>query len=387
MAAKRDYYEVLGVSKSADADTIKKAYRKLAKKYHPDANKDDPTAQQRFQEITEAYGVLSDPKQKALYDKYGHAAFDGSAAGGAGAGPQGSYGQNGGFHSFHFEGGNMDDLFGDLFGGMFHGKSGQKQSGKSYRTHFGSGFGGSTGGSYAGGFDGSAKSGYSGGFNGTAGSGYSGGFGSSTGNGYTGGFDGFDFGGGSYGGFGSAQRGEDLRAEISVSFDEAAFGCEKKISLQGQDGKVSTVQVKIPAGIESGKTIRLRGKGMPGSGSASAGDLLLKVTVLEKAGFERKGADLYTTVKIPFTTAVLGGEAEVATLTGKVVCRIKPGTQSGSRIRLKGKGIVSMNDASVHGDQYVTVQIDVPKNLSAAAKQKLKEFEEACKGGSSRGAA
>ena len=194
-------------------------------------------------------------------------------------------------------------------------------------------------------------------------------------------------GGGSYGGFGSSQRGEDLRAEISVSFDEAAFGCEKKISLQGQDGKISTVQVKIPAGIESGKTIRLRGKGMPGSNSAGDGDLLLKVDVQEKPGFERKGADLYTTVKIPFTTAVLGGEAEVATLTGKVVCRIKPGTQSGSRIRLKGKGIVSMKDASVHGDQYVTVQIDVPKNLSAAAKQKLREFEEACKGGSSRGAA
>lgn len=373
MAAKRDYYEVLGVSKSADADAIKKAYRKLAKKYHPDVNKDDPTAQQRFQEITEAYGVLSDPKQKALYDKYGHAAFDGSGAGSAGAGSQGSYGQNGGFHSFHFEGGNMDDLFGDLFGGMFHGKSGQKQSGKSYRTHFGSGFGGADG--------------YSQGFDGTAGSGYTGGFGSSTGNGYTGGFDGFDFGGGSYGGFNSSQRGEDLRAKISVSFDEAAFGCEKKISLQGQDGKISTVQVKIPAGIESGKTIRLRGKGMPGSNSAGDGDLLLKVTVQEKPGFERKGADLYTTVKIPFTTAVLGGEAEVATLTGKVVCRIKPGTQSGSRIRLKGKGIVSMKDASVHGDQYVTVQIDVPKNLSAAAKQKLREFEEACKSGSSRGAA
>ena len=158
MAAKRDYYEVLGVSKSADADAIKKAYRKLAKKYHPDANKDDPTAQQRFQEITEAYGVLSDPKQKAQYDKYGHAAFDGSWAGGAGAGPQGSYGQNGGFHSFHFEGGNMDDLFGDLFGGMFHGKSGQKQSGKSYRTHFGSGFGGADG--YSQGFGGTAGSGH-----------------------------------------------------------------------------------------------------------------------------------------------------------------------------------------------------------------------------------
>ena len=369
MAAKRDYYEVLGVSKNADADAIKKAYRKLAKKYHPDANKDDPTAQQRFQEITEAYGVLSDPKQKALYDQYGHAAFDGSAGGSAGAGAQGGYGQNGGFHSFHFEGGNMDDLFGDLFGGMFHGKNGQKQSGRSYRTHFSSGFGGSTGNSYGQGFGGPTGGSYTGGFDGSIG-----------------GFDGFDFGG-SYGGFGSSQKGEDLHAEISVSFEEAAFGCEKKISLQGQDGRVSSVQVKIPAGIESGKTIRLRGKGMPGSTSANAGDLLLKITVLEKPGFERKGADLYTTVRIPFTTAVLGGEAEVATLTGKVVCRIKPGTQSGSRIRLKGKGIVSMKDASVHGDQYVTVQIDVPKNLSAAAKQKLKEFEEACKSGSSRGAA
>ena len=286
MAEKRDYYEVLGVDRGADDATLKKAYRKLAKKYHPDMNPGDKEAEAKFKEATEAYGVLSDPDKRRQYDQFGHAAFE-NGGGGAGAG----------------------------------------------------------------------------------------------------GFGGFDFGGGSYGGFGSSQRGEDLRAEISVSFDEAAFGCEKKISLQGQDGKISTVQVKIPAGIESGKTIRLRGKGMPGSNSAGDGDLLLKVTVQEKPGFERKGADLYTTVKIPFTTAVLGGEAEVATLTGKVVCRIKPGTQSGSRIRLKGKGIVSMKDASVHGDQYVTVQIDVPKNLSAAAKQKLREFEEACKGGSSRGAA
>ena len=286
MAEKRDYYEVLGVDRGADDATLKKAYRKLAKKYHPDMNPGDKEAEAKFKEATEAYGVLSDPDKRRQYDQFGHAAFE-NGGGGAGAG----------------------------------------------------------------------------------------------------GFGGFDFGGGSYGGFGSSQRGGDLRAEISVSFDEAAFGCEKKISLQGQDGKISTVQVKIPAGIESGKTIRLRGKGMPGSNSAGDGDLLLKVTVQEKPGFERKGADLYTTVKIPFTTAVLGGEAEVATLTGKVVCRIKPGTQSGSRIRLKGKGIVSMKDASVHGDQYVTVQIDVPKNLSAAAKQKLREFEEACKSGSSRGAA
>ena len=168
-----------------------------------------------------------------------------------------------------------------------------------------------------------------------------------------------------------------------------AFGCEKLIHLTSQNGtgKRTSLQVHVPAGIDDGQSIRLKGKGMPGVGGGEAGDLFLKVHVGAKPGFERKGADLYTTVKIPFTTAVLGGEAEVATLTGKVVCRIKPGTQSGSRIRLKGKGIVSMKDASVHGDQYVTVQIDVPKNLSAAAKQKLREFEEACKGGSSRGAA
>ena len=372
VSAKRDYYEVLGINKTADASAIKKAYRKLAKKYHPDSNPGNKAAAEKFKEVTEAYDVLGDEKKRKLYDQYGAAAFEEGAGqaggyGNAGGNPfqggfSGSYtGPNGSYQEYHFQGGeDMDDILKNLFGN-FHSQGGSRRSG--FHSS------GSTG-----------SKGYSGFYSQGAGS-----------HGFHGfqdqGFDGFDFGGGSYGDFNSSKRGGDLRAEISVSFDEAAFGCEKKISLQGQDGKISTVQVKIPAGIESGKTIRLRGKGMPGSNSAGDGDLLLKVTVQEKPGFERKGADLYTTVKIPFTTAVLGGEAEVATLTGKVVCRIKPGTQSGSRIRLKGKGIVSMKDASVHGDQYVTVQIDVPKNLSAAAKQKLREFEEACKGGSSRGAA
>ena len=142
----------------------------------------------------------------------------------------------------------------------------------------------------------------------------------------------------------------------------------------------------IPAGISDGKSIRLRGKGMPGLSGAKAGDLLLKVRVGKRLGFERKDMDVYSTVMIPFTTAVLGGEAVVQTLTGRVVCKINPGTQSGTKIRLKGKGIVSMKDAGRYGDQYVTVQIDVPKNLSNEAKRKLKEFEAACKNGS-RGAA
>ena len=145
MSAKRDYYEVLGISRSADAAAIKKAYRKLAKKYHPDNNAGNPAAEEKFKEIAEAYDVLSDPEKKKLYDQFGHAAFDQNGApGGSAGGYQDFTGGNGGYREYHYEG-NMDDLFGDLFGGMFHGKSGQKQSGKSYRTHFGSGFGGADG--------------------------------------------------------------------------------------------------------------------------------------------------------------------------------------------------------------------------------------------------
>lgn len=180
-----------------------------------------------------------------------------------------------------------------------------------------------------------------------------------------------------------------MTAEIDVTFDEAAFGGDKVIRLsdaQGSNAAGKTLKVHIPAGISDGKSIRLRGKGMPGLSGGKAGDLLLKVRVGKRPGFERKDMDVYSTVMIPFTTAVLGGEAVVQTLTGRVVCKINPGTQSGTKIRLKGKGIVSMKDAGRYGDQYVTVQIDVPKNLSNEAKRKLKEFEAACKNGS-RGAA
>ena len=170
---------------------------------------------------------------------------------------------------------------------------------------------------------------------------------------------------------------------MTVGFDEAAFGCDKVIRLQdpsNPNGSVQSLQVHIPAGIDTGKSVRLRGKGMPGINGGEAGDLLLKVTVAGKPGYERKGMDVYTTVRVPFITAVLGGETVVRTLYGDVICKIKEGTQSGSKIRLRGKGIVSMKDSSVHGDQYVTVEVDVPRHLSPAAKQKLKEFEAACTG-------
>lgn len=324
METKRDYYEVLGIARNADENTIKKAYRKLAKKYHPDTNAGNPQAEQKFKEITEAYTVLSDPEKKKLYDQFGHAAFDGSAPGG-GAYSGGAYSTgtgSGGYREFHFENGNMDDIFDDLFGDIFH--HGKKSSGF-HQSYYGGGSG---------------------------------------------------FGGSSF-----RQKGSDLRAETEVSFDEAAFGCDKIISLQDPGtGVTQTLQIHIPAGIDSGKSIRLKGKGMPGTGGGEPGDLLLKVKVGVKPGFERQGMDVYSTVQIPFTTAVFGGEALVNTLYGNVMCKIREGTQSGTRIRLRGKGIVSMKDPAVHGDHYVTVQIQVPRNLSPEAKQKLKEFEKAAGG-------
>ena len=373
MGAKRDYYEVLGINRSADKDTIKKAYRKMAKKYHPDSNAGDASAEEKFKEVTEAYNVLSDPEKKKLYDQFGHAAFEeGAGAGGAGYGSSGfggsgfggsgfggsgfggsgfggfggfGKGQSGAYRSpdgsyqeFHFEGGDMDDILKNLFG------RGSRRSGKSANSSNGFGNGSFGGGGF---------------------------HGSSYGNGY----------GGSY-----QQKGQDLNAEISIGFNEAAFGCDKLINLSEADGNgKQTLKVHIPAGIDNGKSIRLRGKGNPGYGGGQSGDLLLKVHVGERPGFERKGADVYTTVNVPFITAALGGEARVQTLNGQVMCRIPEGTQSGSKIRLKGKGIQVMGKAGVFGDLYVTVQVQVPRNLSEESKRKLREFDTSTKMSQARG--
>ena len=367
---KRDEYEVLGVSRNADAAAIKKAYRKLAKKYHPDSNEGNATAAERFKEVNEAYDVLSDEKKRKLYDQFGHAAFEegagnyggaqgnpfGSGFGGSqgnpfGGGFQGSYSDGNGYHEFHFENGeDMDDILKNIFGGGF------KKS-KSSGGFGGSGFG-------TGGFHGSGFGGFGSGSNG---------FGSGFGSG------GSDFHSQGFGGPYSS-KGEDLHADVTVSFDEAAFGGKKVIRLQSSNGGVQNYEVNIPAGIESGKSIRLKGKGHPGIGGGEAGDLLLKVNVQDKPGYRREGRDVYTTVNIPFTTAVFGGEAKVHTIYGDVLCNIKPGTQSGTKIRLRGKGIVAMNNPSVHGDEYATVQIEVPTNLTPDARRKLKEFEQECNG-------
>ena len=270
---KRDYYEVLGIDKTADPATIKKAYRKLAKKYHPDSNVGNAAAAEKFKEVNEAYDILSDPEKKKLYDQFGHAAFDGTGAAGAG-----------------FDGAN-------------------------------------------------------------------GGFGADA----------------------ASEKGSDAQAEINISFDDAAFGVDRVITLSGTDGSRQNLQIHIPAGIGDGQSIRLKGKGNPGMGSGEAGDLLLKVHVGTRPGYERKGMDVYTSTEVPFMTAVLGGEIIVPTLYGNVSCKIKEGTRCGSKIRLAGRGIVSMKDPKIKGDQYVTIQIAVPQNLTEDAKRKLKEFTDACK--------
>lgn len=177
-----------------------------------------------------------------------------------------------------------------------------------------------------------------------------------------------------FGGRQGTGRGSDLRSEVSVSFKEAVFGCDRMLQLSDPNGKAQKLQVHIPAGIEDGKSIRLKGKGNPGYGGGASGDLFLKVHVEPETGWERKGQDIYTIAEIPFMTAVLGGEAKFSTLYGDVMCRIPAGTQCGGKIRLRGKGVPSMQNPSVKGDQYVTIQIQVPKAVSREAAQKLKEY-------------
>lgn len=225
----------------------------------------------------------------------------------------------------------MDDIFADMFGDIFHGKEQ-----KGFHFHTGAGEGAD-------------------------------GFGQKSG-------DGFWQKSGSF-----RQKGPDARADIQITFDEAISGCDKIIRMQDESGRVSSLQVHIPAGIDEGQSVRLKGKGGAGMGSGGNGDLLLKVHVLPKPGYERKGNDVYVTVSIPYTTAVLGGEVYVPTLTGKAACRIAPGTQPGSRIRLKNKGIPSMKNPAQRGDEYLVIQIEVPRSLTPEERQKLQEYDRACK--------
>ena len=356
---KRDYYEVLGVSRGASEDEIKKAYKKMARKYHPDLNPGDKTAEEKFKEVNEAYEVLSDADKKARYDQYGHAGVDPNfGAGGFGGGFDGS-----------FDFGDLGDIFGSFFGGGFGGgrrtNPNAPQRGESIRM------------SIAISFEEAA-------------------FGCEKavtveryetcdtchGNGCAPGTspevcpD--------CHGTGTVQ----VRRQTPMGVFATSSPCPKcggkgRIIHQpckdcrgsGMVRKKKTIQASIPAGIDNGQTISIRGQGNAGKNGGPAGDLLITITVRPHELFRREGTSVLCEAPITFTQAVLGAELEIPTIDGKVKYTLPDWVPSGTTFRLKGKGIPSINGRG-RGDQYVTVYIETPKNLNKEQKEALKKFAE-----------
>jgi DnaJ-class molecular chaperone len=290
--AQKDYYEILGVSRSASADEIRKAYKKLARTEHPDARPNDPNAQKRFAEITEAWEVLGDTEKRARYDRFGH---------GAQAGPNPF--QSGGNPFSGFSGSASVDLE-DLLGGMFGG--GRRGAGRGGQR---------------------------------------------------------------------TRRGEDGRAEITVSFQVAAEGGEHWLTIQSGN-LTEQITVKIPAGIEDGQTIRLAGQGHHGPGGGPAGDLLVTVHVSPHAWFRREGFNLVVDVPVSCMEAVLGGKIDVPTLSeGEFLLSIPPGTGNGRRLRLKGKGVRNPKTGE-RGDLFAVVRITIPADLTEESKALFRRLAE-----------
>lgn len=297
-----DYYQALEVSRSASQDEIKKAYRKLAKKYHPDARPDDQDAAAKFKEIQEAFDVLGDADKRKHYDRFGT------------AGPSPGAGPRGGGQTWSTGGSGPIDLS-DLFGGSFGGQ-----------VDLGDIFG-----------------------NGGAGAGR---------------------------GRGRSQAGRDIQAELEVPFRIAAEGGTQDIRLD-RAGSAEHLSVKIPAGVDTGSVIRLAGQGEPGHRGGPPGDLLVTVRVAPHAYFRREGSNLLLDLPLSLTEAALGAKVEVPTLSeGSVMLTIPPGTSSGAKLRLRGKGVFD-RATKERGDQYVVVKIVVPSRLSDKAKELLHELERA----------
>lgn len=360
MADKRDYYEVLGLSKGASDDEIKKSYRKLAKQYHPDLHPGDKDCEERFKEIGEAYEVLSDPDKKAKYDQYGHAAFDPNSGFGGG-------GFDGGFSGFD----DLGDILGNIFGGSFGGFGGSSakrngpQRGESLRVSLATSFE-------------EAAFGCTKEINVPR-------------------IENCDDCGGSGCAKGTTpETCPDCHGTGSVRTQQRTpFGvmsssspCRKcggtgKIihqpcptcSGKGKVRRQRKISVNIPAGIDDGQTISLRGQGHAGLNGGSPGDLLITVSVKAHPLFERDGSSVLFEMPISFVQAALGAEVEVPTLDGKVKYSIPEGTQTGTTFRLRGKGIPYLN-GSGRGDQFVTVYIVTPKNLSREQKELLHKFGE-----------
>ncbi len=360
MAEKRDYYEVLGVDRGADEDTLKKAYRKLAKKYHPDMNPGDKEAEAKFKEATEAYSVLSDPDKRRQYDQFGHAAFEG----GGGAG---------GFGGFDFSGADMGDIFGDIFGDLFGGGRSRRanngpQRGANLRAVVHISFEEAV-------FgcekeleltlkDTCSSCGGSGAKPGT-----------------------------------SPETCSKCHGTGQVTYtQQSMFGMIRNVQTCpdcGGSGQIirekctacrgtgytssrKKIKVSIPAGIDDGQSIRIRDKGEPGRNGGPRGDLLVEVSVARHPVFQREGMNIFSTAPITYAQAALGGDVRISTVDGDVIYTVKPGTQTDTRIRLKGKGVPSLRSSSVRGDQYVTLVVQVPTRLSDEAKEALIRFDEAC---------
>jgi curved DNA-binding protein len=308
----KDYYSSLGVAKTATQKEVKAAYRKLARKHHPDVNQNDTGAEGRFKEINEAYEVLGDPEKRKKYDELGAnwRQYEQAQAQGAG-GPFGG-GFGGGFNPGQSAGYRTmtQEEMNDLFGGGGHPFS------DFFETFFG-------GGGQPGAGQGRARTARA-----------------------------------------RERHGRDVEDEIELSLEDAYNGAMRRFSIQ-HDGSARTVDVRIPAGVTEGSRVRVAAEGERGSGGGKAGDLYLRIRLAPNAQFERKGRDLYTRVAIPLTTAVLGGEAEVKTIAGKSLrLKIPPTTQNGQVFRLKGHGMPVSGKKDEHGDLYATVDVQLPKELT-----------------------
>ncbi len=307
-----DYYQVLGVDKKASVDELKKAYRKLALKWHPDKNPNDKSAEEKFKKISEAYAVLSDDKKRSEYDQFGSADQY-----------RQQYSQEDIFRDV-----NLDEILRSFgFGG------GRGTGRTTFRT-------GRRGGGYSQGND-----------------------------------DPFS---GLFGGMGGQQhahmqeKGQDAEYNLSISLEESVLGADKKISFQ-LENRIEDISVKIPPGISSGKKLRLPGKGLSGHNDGPSGDLYLNINVLPHPIYSRDGNDLYIEKTIKFTQAALGTTIDVPTLDGSTKrLKLSPGTQNNTKIRMKGYGVPGMKGAP-KGDQYVKINIEVPKKLS---EKQIKLIEE-----------
>ncbi|MBR0430835.1 DnaJ domain-containing protein [Candidatus Saccharibacteria bacterium] len=290
--AKRDYYEVLGVSRNASDDEIKKAYRKLAIKYHPDKNPGDKEAEAKFKEVNEAHDVLSDKQKRARYDQFGHAGVGGAAGNPFASGNPfagGNFNFNGQTFNFDFGGGGLDDILGNIFG----------------------------------------------------------------------------FGGGAR----RPRRGADYQTAVTISFEEAIFGVTKEISANGEE-----IKIKIPAGIDDGMSIRLKGRGGEAPEGGEKGDLYVRVRVKPHKNLTREGAIILSEEKIDMVEAALGCEIEVETVDGPIRMKVPAGTQSGTPFKLSGHGVPFRADGD-RGPHIVTIIVETPKNLSRKQKELLEEFK------------